>query len=128
LEISILEIRSLIANEIINNRNNYADFITDPFEQFVTNIKKDRNWAIEVEIAAAENVFKRPIVVYYSDGNIRRRSELSEINTKKGDDGLENEDTGLFRSTTISYSISPITLLYSGEEIFSGHYNVLLKV
>ena len=118
----------MIANEIINNRNNYADFITDPFEQFVTNIKKDRNWAIEVEIAAAENVFKRPIVVYYSDGNIRRRSELSEINTKKGDDGLENEDTGLFRSTTISYSISPITLLYSGEEICSGHYNVLLKV
>jgi len=35
---------------------------------------------------------------------------------------------GLFNSTSITYTKQPITLLYSGEEICSGHYDVLLKI
>jgi len=122
LPLQVIEMRNLLAQEVLNNRPKYSGFIEGAIEDYVNkNILKNYGWADEVEICAAESVWKRPILIYNLDGSLRRKPhDLDDNNSSR------NKPDTYFSNT-----LQPIFLLFSGNDSVdtqTGHYDALIRM
>lgn len=114
LSLSVIEMRNLIGDEVLNNSNKYSNFIAGSIEDYVNkNIRKNFQWADEVEIWASESIWKRPILIYNTDGSLKREPHATSS-----------------QNTSNDFCVSqPIFLLFSGTDSVdkqNGHYDALL--
>ena len=75
-------IRGKVANEILTNRHLYEDYIInssdDDVDTYVKRILQGDN-ADDIEIAAAETIWSRPIFIYDQQGKSRRYVEGDKL-------------------------------------------------
>eukprot|EP01038_Epipyxis_sp_PR26KG_P016085 gene16085-21848_t len=73
-------------DEVLNNSNKYYNFIVGSIEDYVNkNIRKNFQWADEVEIWASESIWKRPILIYNTDGSLKREPHATSSQNTSND-------------------------------------------
>ncbi|CAH2063766.1 unnamed protein product [Thlaspi arvense] len=97
------ELRTRVADEFINRRQETEWFVEGDFDTYVTQIREPHVWGGEPELFMASHVLKMPITVYMKDEKAGGLISIAEYGQEYG-----KED--------------PIQVLYHGF----GHYDALL--
>ncbi|ESQ44290.1 hypothetical protein EUTSA_v10006116mg [Eutrema salsugineum] len=97
------ELRTRVADEFVNRRQETEWFVEGDFDTYVTQIREPHVWGGEPELFMASHVLQMPITVYMKDEKAGGLISIAEYGQEYG-----NED--------------PIQVLYHGF----GHYDALL--
>lgn len=99
--------RAEIAKEILHYREEYEEGIDGSLDYYVHGITHRRAWADEVEMKAAERLYRRPIVVYNAQWELIRF--LSE-------------------EIDIGHNPEPLYFLHTGTHENDKHYDALVPI